>query len=126
MAEPTTAAGVTYAATGIAVPVIVAFGVPLGLRADVLVAGFLGSVSAIILMNTVPSRGDTRAELMRTALERMFVAIASALTAGYLTPMVLLIANLPEPVFLGAAFAVGGSAQHALRRAINRIQGGKE
>lgn len=122
MAEPTTAAGVTYAATGVVVPVIVAFGVPLGLRADVLVAGFLGSVAAIGLLDTVPSSGDTWIELMRTTFKRMFVAISSAFTAGYLTPMVLLMANLSEPAFLAASFAIGGGAQQVLRWAIARIQ----
>lgn len=42
MPEPTstTLAAATYAAAGMTVPVITAFGIPLGLRADVLVAGF--------------------------------------------------------------------------------------
>jgi len=38
MAEPTTTA-ITFVAASLSVPMITAFGVPLGLRADLLVAG---------------------------------------------------------------------------------------
>lgn len=117
MPEPTstTVAAVTYVAAGLTVPVITAFGIPLGLRADVLIAGFFGSLVAIILLNSVPSEGDTWQHLVRTTLKRMFVAVASSVTAGYLTPLALLLANLPDPLYLCAAFGVGGGAQHVLR-----------
>jgi hypothetical protein len=116
MPEPTsTAAAVaTYAAAGLTVPVITAFGIPLGLRADVLIAGFFGSLVAIILLNSVPSEGDTWQHLVRTTFKRIGVAVASSVTAGYLTPMALLVANLPDPMFLCAAFGVGGGAQRVL------------
>lgn len=116
MPEPTstTAAAVTYAAAGISVPVITAFGVPLGLRADVLIAGFFGSLVAIILLNSVPSEGDTWQHLVRTTFKRIFVAVASSVTAGYLTPLALLLANLPDALLLSAAFGVGGGAQRVL------------
>ena len=93
MPEPTstTVGLVTLGASGTAVPMLVAFGIPLGLRVDVLVAGFTGSLVAIILLNTVPTMGDTWRELGRTTLRRMFVALASSFTAGYLTPMALLV-----------------------------------
>ncbi|WP_310646841.1 hypothetical protein [Limnohabitans sp.] len=123
MAEPTstTAAVVTYAAAGLSVPMLTAFGVPLGLRADVLVAGFFGGLVAIILLNSVPSEGDTWQHLVATTLERMFVAIASSLTAGYLTPLALLMANLPDSLLLSAAFGVGGGAQRVLQILISRL-----
>lgn len=116
MPEPTstTLAAATYAAAGMTVPVITAFGIPLGLRADVLIAGFFGSLVAIILLNSVPSVGDTWQHLVRTTFKRIFVAVASSVTAGYLTPMALLVANLPDPMFLCAAFGVGGGAQRVL------------
>ncbi len=116
MPEPTstTLAAATYAAAGMTVPVITAFGIPLGLRADVLIAGFFGSLVAIILLNSVPSEGDTWQHLVRTTFKRIFVAVASSVTAGYLTPMALLVANLPDPMFLCAAFGVGGGAQRVL------------
>lgn len=116
MPEPTsTAAAVaTYTAAGLTVPVITAFGIPLGLRADVLIAGFFGSLVAIILLNSVPSDGDTWQHLVRTTFKRIGVAVASSVTAGYLTPMALLVANLPDPMFLCAAFGVGGGAQRVL------------
>lgn len=124
MPEPTstTAAAVaTYAAAGLSVPMLTAFGVPLGLRADVLIAGFSGSLVAIILLNSVPSEGDTWQHLVRSTFKRMFVAVASSITAGYLTPMALLMASLPDPMFMGAAFAVGGGAQHVLKMAIAKL-----
>lgn len=104
------------------VPSLIAFGVPLGLRPDVLLAGFSGSLVAIILLNSVPSTGDTWRHLIATTSRRMAVVFASALTAGYLTPMALMIGNMPDPLFLSSAFAVGGGAQHVLRMAIARLK----
>lgn len=125
MAEPvsTTAATLTLAASTLAIPTLTAFGVPLGLRADLLIAGFAGSLVAIILLNTVPSVGDTWQQLLRSTLRRMAVACASSLTAGYLTPLVMLLANVPEALLLGSAFAVGGGAQRVLLLAIRRVGG---
>ena len=60
MAEPSsTATAVTLVGTAVSTQALTAFGVPLGLRADVLLAGFLGSLIAIILLNTVPGSSDT-------------------------------------------------------------------
>ena len=116
MPEPTstTAAVVTLTATGLTVPMLSVFGVSLGLRADVLIAGFFGSLVAIILLNSVPSEGDSWQHLVRTTFKRMFVALASSVTAGYLTPLALLLANLPDALLLSAAFGVGGGAQRVL------------
>lgn len=123
MAEPTstTAAIATMAAAGVAIPMVTVFGVPLGLRVDLLMAGFFGSLVAIILLNTVPSTGDTWAHLLRNTLRRMFVAAASSVTAGYLTPLALLAANMPDALLLSAAFGVGGGAQRVLVGAIERL-----
>lgn len=122
MAEPaTTSAAVTMVAATATVPSLIAFGVPLGLRPDVLLAGFAGSLVAIILLNSVPSSGDTWQHLISTTLRRMAVVLASALTAGYLTPLALMIGNMPDSLFLGGAFAVGAGAQHVLRTAITRF-----
>lgn len=123
MAEPATAAAVTMGAATLAVPMLTAFGVPLGLRTDLLIAGFSGSLVAIILLNTVPATGDTWRELIRATRRRMAVACASSLTAGYLTPLAMLLATLPEPLLLGCAFAVGGGAQQVLMFAIKRLSG---
>lgn len=128
MAEPTTtaAAAATLAAAGVSIPMLTLFGTPLGLRADVLIAGLLGSFVTIILLNTVPGRDDTWQELIRTTLRRLFVALASALTAGYLTPLALLMSNVPPPLFLSVAFAVGGGAQKVIAFAINKFSGPPE
>lgn len=123
MAEPTSTA--TYGGAAIALPGITAFGVSLGLRADLLIAGFAGSLVAIILLNSVPAAGDTWRELIRTTLRRMCVALASSLTAGYLTPMAMLIAAIPHELLVASAFAVGGGAQKVLTAAIVRITGGQ-
>lgn len=127
MPEPTTAATVaTIVAGTVAVPTLSVAGVSLGLRPDLLIAGFSGALVAVVLLNSVPSSGDTWRELLRTTGRRMAVACASSLTAGYLTPLVLLFASLPDPVALGAAFAVGGGAQKVLRALIARFATGSE
>ena len=124
MPDPvSTTATATLAAASVTVPVLTAFGVPLGLRPDLLVAGFAGSLVAIVLLNSVPSTGDTWRLLVRTPVRRMAVALASSLTAGYLTPLAMLIAAVPEPLLLGSAFAVGGGAQQVLMFAIRRFSG---
>ncbi len=126
MPEPvsSTAAGVITVATATATStMITAFGVSLGLRVDVLIAGFAGALVAIILLNAVPGSSDTWRELLRTTLRRMAVAFASSLTAGYLAPLALLAAQLPDSLLLGGAFAVGGGAQQVLVFAIKRISG---
>lgn len=114
MAEPTTTASATIVAATLAMPALTAFGVPLGLRADLLLAGFFGSLVAIVLLNTVPSLGDTWQALVRTTGRRLAVASACSLTAGYLTPLALLMANVPEPLLLSMAFLLGVGAQKAL------------
>jgi hypothetical protein len=103
--------------------VLTAFGVPLGLRPDLLIAGFSGSLVAIILLNTVPGIDTTFSGLLRSTLRRVTVAFASSLTAGYLTPLVMLMSNIPEPLLLGSAFVVGGGAQQILAWAINKFAG---
>lgn len=123
MVEPTTTttAAVTLAAGSIAVPALTVAGVPLGLRPEILIAGFSGALVAIILLNSVPSSGDTWSELLRTTLRRMAFAVASSLTAGYLAPLIMLIGQLPDAAQLGSAFAVGGGAQRVLLAVLRRI-----
>lgn len=125
MPEPTssTVAVATFVAASSTIPALTAFGVPLGLRADLLIAGFAGSLVAIVLLNTVPSTGDTWRDLLRATTRRMAVAVASSLTAGYLTPMVMLAVALPDPLIMGSAFAVGVGAQKILISTLARING---
>ena len=123
MPEPTsTAAGIaTLAVTAVSTTAVTAFGIPLGLRADVLVAGLFGSLGAIVILNTVPGTGDTWRELVRTTVRRMLVAVASSLTAGYLTPMFVPAVYISEPLQLGAAFVIGAFAQRMLVVARDRL-----
>lgn len=127
MPEPTsTTAAATLITAPAAVSMLTAFGVNLGLRPDVLVAGFAGALVAIILLGSVPSEGDTWQHLMRTTIKRMFVSLASSLTAGYCTPVVMLAVSMPDPLLLGAAFGIGAGAQRVLRNAIDRVSPTKE
>lgn len=122
MPEPTmSTTTATLAAATAAVPVLTLAGVPLGLRTDVLVAGFAGSLVAIILLNSVPGDATNWRGWLRTTGRRLAVALASSLTAGYLTPLAMLVAHVPEPLLLGAAFAVGGGAQRVLTAMIARL-----
>lgn len=121
MPEPASTAAATVAAATVAVPALTAFGIPLGLRPELLVAGFAGALVAVVLLNSVPSTGDTWRELLRTTMRRVAVAVASAITAGYLTPMVTAGVSLSDPVTLGLAFAAGAGAQQVLRAAIERF-----
>lgn len=126
MAEPMTAStGITLAVATATVPVLTIFGVPLGLRPEILVAGFGGALAAIILLNSVPGSGDTWREMLRTTARRMAVVLASSVTAGYLVPLSLLLANVPESLQLAGAFATGAGAQQALAKAVARF-GGKQ
>ena len=121
MAEPSsTATALTLVGTAVSTQALTAFGVPLGLRADVLLAGFLGSLIAIILLNTVPGSSDTLRDMVRLSVRRMAVAWASSITAGYLTPLVLLVASVPESVLLPMACLVGAGAQSFLRSLIGK------
>lgn len=123
MPEPTTTtAAATLATSPVAISALTLFGVSLGLRPDVLIAGFGGALVAIVLLNSVPSEGDTWQHMVGTTIKRMFVALASSLTAGYLTPLVLLpVQDVALPILLGTAFAMGAGAQRALRLAIDRL-----
>lgn len=106
------------------VPHIVVFGFAVGLRADVLLAGFGGSVVAIAFFNAVPSTGDTVGALLRDSWRRMWWCLASSLTAGYITPLMLLAdgaqLRIPDSLMLSAAFVVGAAAQSILGRYIKR------
>lgn len=122
MPEPViTPAAATLAAAPPAVAMLTAFGVNLGLRPDVLVAGFAGALVAIVLLHSVPSEGDTWQHLVRATARRVAVVLASSLVAGYITPLALLMANLPDALLLAVAFSVGAGAQQILRGVIDRI-----
>lgn len=137
MPEPTstTVGTVTVAAIGATLPIlsavataapqIVIFGVATGLRADVLLAGFFGAVCAIAFFGAVPSTGDTVRELVRTAARRAWYALASAVAAGYLTPLLMLAdgflaVRIPEALMLSVAFVAGLGAQKWMARFIKQ------
>lgn len=132
MPEPTVAAaGLPFVVPAAAVPVLLAapdyapqlvmFGIQLGLRADVLLAGFAGAVAAITLLNSVPSSGDTLRELARTSLKRVGVAVGSAVTAGYIAPLFAFFQGIPESLVLGVAFVVGAGSLQLLPWLIERF-----
>lgn len=118
--EPISAATGTLIVTGAAVPVLTIAGVSLGLRADLLLAGFLGAVAAIALLNTVPSKNDTWRELFRTSFRRVGVALACSFVAGYLTP-IYINEHAALSTFLGNAFVIGAGAQKFLNMWIDAL-----
>jgi hypothetical protein len=127
MPEPTstTVAVATVAAVATSVPALSIAGIPLGLRPDILIAGFLGSLIAIILLNSVPGSTDTWRDLIRMTLKRMMVAGASSFTAGYLTPLVLILSpvQIADSLLLSVACVVGAGAQRFLANATARLSG---
>lgn len=137
MPEPTAtvAASVGMAAAGATMgvlatvpaiaPQIYIFGVAIGLRADVLLAGALGAVVWISFFEPAPATPDTWRELSRTAWRRSWYVLASAVTAGYLTPLMmladgLLAVRIPDALVLSVSFVVGAGAQRWLARFIKR------
>jgi hypothetical protein len=121
MPEPTSSAAVTLATQAIAVPALTIAGVSLGLRPDVLLAGFCGAVAAMALLNTVPGNGDTTRALIITSLRRIGVSAGSAMTAGYIAPLLGLINGVPDSLLLSVAFVAGAGAMHILPRLIDRF-----
>lgn len=121
MSEPVITSVATLAATSVAVPVLTLAGVSLGLRADVLLAGFAGSVAAMALLNSVPSSGDSVRELVRTTFKRLGVAVGSSVTAAYVAPLVALVNNVPDALVLSIAFVCGAGAMQMLPWLIERF-----
>lgn len=119
MAEPTTTtAAALFIGSAAAVPMLTLFGMPLGLRADELLAGFAGALAAMVLLDSVPSTGDSLRELVRTTIRRVGVAVASAVLAGYCVPLIAALLGVPTAVELGLSFLLGGGAQRLFRAAI--------
>jgi hypothetical protein len=130
MTDPVlTPAASTLAAATATVPLLSVAGISLGLRPDVLVAGFFGALVAIILLDSVPVNSDTWREMLRGSLRRMMVSLASSVVAGYTAPVLAYFARIPDPLLLGLAFVIGAGAQKVLAGLVNRAAGsasGKE
>lgn len=126
MPEPTSSGAAAITAAGPAVVTLTFFGVPTGLQPDQLLAGFLGAIAAIALLDSVPSTGDTWRELIRTSLKRIGVAVGSAVTAGYVAPVIALVNGIPATMLLGITFIVGAGAQRILRSLIERAADRKQ
>lgn len=125
MTEPLTTATVvvTAASQAVAGTVVTIFGLSLGLRPDILVAGFFGATAGITLLNSVPATGDTLYELLRTSLRRIGVSIGSTMVAGYLAPVVSYITAVPQWLVLGVAFLIGVYAKAVLPWLFVRLGG---
>lgn len=128
MPEPTSTTAAIVVPAAMAAPLITVFGVATGLRADVLLAGFIGSIIAMGLLNTVPGTGDTARDLLRTSIRRVVVAVCSSGFAGYLAPFGQELLQLSVPGMLGLAAVLGGGAQTLLPALIEaarrRVAGG--
>lgn len=121
MAEPTTATATSLALQTAAIPVLAIFGIPLGLRADLLLAGFFGAVAAMTLLNSVPSAGDTFRDMLATSLRRIGVCIGSSVCSGYMVPLFISMGDIKMVgLDLAVAFVLGAGAQQILRATINK------
>lgn len=124
MAEPLASGAATFASTITAaavVPVLTIAGISTGVRLDFLIAGFSGSLVAMVLLNTVPSSGDTWRHMIGTTVRRMMIAGASALLAGYLAPALVNSAGVPDHLALALAFISGAGAQRVLQAAMAKL-----
>lgn len=126
MTEPVSTSAASLALAATAIPVLTIAGVSLGLRADVLLAGFAGSVAAMALLNTVPSSGDGARTFIRTSVKRLSVAVGSSVTAAYIAPLVALIHNVPDSLILSISFIAGAGAMRMLPWLIERFARGRE
>ena len=68
----------------------------------------------------MPPTGDSIKELLRTTARRIGVAVASAVTAGYLLPAVMHDSAALSTILAGA-FVVGAGAQKLLAVAIEKM-----
>jgi hypothetical protein len=121
MPEPTSSAAATLVGQALAVPALTVAGISLGVRPDVLLAGFCGAVAAIGLLNTVPSTGDTLLELVRTSVRRVGVTVGSAVTAGYIAPLLNVVNGVPDWLVLSVGFVAGAGAPKILPWLIERL-----
>jgi hypothetical protein len=113
MGEPATTTS-TAVAAATSVPSLLGMAAYFGLHPGLLVAGAFGSFVAMVLLNTAPEGS--------TILKRLAILLASSLTAGYLTPLMLVVDKLPESVQFATAFVTGGSAQWLLLAFIRRFR----
>ncbi len=124
MAEPTSTAAATLLAATASLPIITAFGIPLGLRADLLVAGFAGALVAIILLNTVPATDDTLREMVH-AKQWLLTTLAMLIVAGIVYAL-----QRPEwayvaitaPAVFGAIYKLFPAARLRIEAAAYRLQ----
>lgn len=106
---------------GGAVQILTIFGVSLGLRPDFLVAGMLGAVASIFLLNSVPLEGAGVFARISNMVQRFFVVLSSSVTSGYLAPlMTAFVPSLSMELQLGSAFVIGAGARILLQRIIQR------
>lgn len=127
MSEPITplaAASASIGAPAITAGALTIFGVAVGIRPELLFAGFCGAFAAISLLNTVPASGDTWQHMLKTSWRRVSVSVASAMCSAYCAPLVPLTLDT-DAKLLGAAFVVGAGAQTVLAVLIQRVSGKK-
>lgn len=122
MSEPTIPAAVV--AGNLATTVTVTFlGVQLGVSPGFLVAGLVGALAGLMLLNTVPSSGDTFAELAKTTWRRLGVVVASAGMAGYMAPLIgRWLGTQTQTEFGAVAAAIGFCAQGVAPIALERVK----
>lgn len=118
-----TAAVATLAASAVAVPALTLLGYPLGIRPEVLFAGFGGGCFGVTLLNTVPHEPHLDwplwASALWTAARRIVAIIVSSIAAGYIAPS--LAAGAPFDVQLMTALVIGAGAQGAVTMVLIKL-----
>lgn len=124
MAEPTTLTAATVATSMLVTATVAAVapelqfgGVQLGLRPDVLLAGFVGALAGVALLNTAPSGPDTPRGLLATTFRRAMVISLSTVMAAYLAPLADLLPMLAQAgkaPLLACAAVLGAGMQKIL------------
>lgn len=107
--------------SSVAIVGVTILGIPLGIRVDLLCAGFFGSLSAQVLLP------PTRVELVGVInnlvhfCRKVFAALASCVTAAYLAPIIAIMIHMPETVLVAIAFLIGASANSVLTLLITKV-----
>ncbi len=126
--EPiSTTAGITFASGAATATAVQLLGVTLGLRPDLLFAGFIGVICAIFFLNAEPRSEDTFADLLKTSLRRLLLIVVSVLAACFIAPVVpsfvTLSGGAETIVERASAFIVGCFLQALLVRIGKKVRG---
>lgn len=125
MPEPISTTGTTAVAANLIVAAsVTVFGVQLDIDPALLIAGLFGAIAGILLLNSVPSTGDTWRELLRTAWRRLGVVAASSVVAASGAPVAvgLVVAAPTTQTHWFAALVIGMFLQSVAPVLLERVK----